>query len=472
MVAAGAATVLLAACGFGNDGDSADGDPPGTGAARIDVAEAAPPDTAAVFEVELAPPNDPDARDGDDVANDPLPGGEIEVFGAFSDSGSIDAINAALDVYEASAGVEVTYTGSIDFTFEIEAGAAAGDTPDIAIFPQPATMLDLADEGFLLPLAPDVVDAADAAWPTDLNDIFSDADGVRYGVPVTFDMKSLVWYVPDRFAEIGESVPTTLTDFGDLVDRTAAAGDTPLCVGIESGAATGWVFTDWVEDLVLREHGTAVYDEWVANRIPFDDERIVGSMQRVLDLWAGERVFAASGTIEETSFSDNGDPLVDGDCLMHRQADFFSAFFPTDIALGDASSGAVDVFMLPSDTGNPALVAATGAASFDDRPEVDAVLAHLGSAAFSDDVRRAAAESGSLRSFLSLADGHDPSLYTDIDRQIVELAAGADSYRYDASDQMPAAVGAGTFWSVGTEMVSGATTVQDGAAEIEASWPG
>jgi len=70
----------------------------------------------------------------------------------------------------------------------------------------------------------------------------------------------------------------------------SAGGPKPLCVGIESGQATGWTYTDWVEDMVLRQHGAAVYDQWVLHEIPFNDPRIVESMDTVLQLWTEDNV--------------------------------------------------------------------------------------------------------------------------------------------------------------------------------------
>ena len=72
-----------------------------------------------------------------------------------------------------------------------------------------------------------------------------------------------------------------------LVDAIAAAGGSkPLCVGIESGQATGWPFTDWTEDLVLRFHGGDVYDEWVAGTVDFADERITAIFKsKTRDQW-------------------------------------------------------------------------------------------------------------------------------------------------------------------------------------------
>ena len=117
---------------------------------------------------------------------------------------------------------------------------------------------------------------------------FGNVDGTQYGVPAKSDLKSLVWYIPSAFAEKGYEVPTTLDDFFALTQEMAANGDTPLCVGIESSTATGWPFTDWVEELILREQGIDFYNQWVAHEIPFNSPEVVEIFQQIGDLWNGE----------------------------------------------------------------------------------------------------------------------------------------------------------------------------------------
>ncbi len=36
------------------------------------------------------------------------------------------------------------------------------------------------------------------------------------------------------------------------MEQMVANGDTPWAMGIESGAASGWPATDWIEDIMLR----------------------------------------------------------------------------------------------------------------------------------------------------------------------------------------------------------------------------
>ena len=56
-------------------------------------------------------------------------------------------------------------------------------------------------------------------------------------------------------------------------------------------------------------------------------------------------------------------------------------------------------------------------------------------------------------------------------RAIAEILLNAETVRFDASDLMPPEVGAGTFWSVMTDLASGSITLDQAVTEIDASWP-
>jgi alpha-glucoside transport system substrate-binding protein len=88
------------------------------------------------------------------------------------------------------------------------------------------------------------------------------------------DIKSLVWYRPDVFAAKGYEVPTTWDEMEALMEQMVANGDTPWAIGLESGAASGWPATDWIEDIMLRTAGPDVYDQWVNHEIPWTDPRV------------------------------------------------------------------------------------------------------------------------------------------------------------------------------------------------------
>ena len=73
-----------------------------------------------------------------------------------------------------------------------------------------------------------------------------------YAVPITLDVKGLVWYPAPEFEQAGYTVPTTWSELISLSERIVADGRTPWCMGWENGATSGSPGTDWIEGLLLR----------------------------------------------------------------------------------------------------------------------------------------------------------------------------------------------------------------------------
>ena len=131
----------------------------------------------------------------------------------------------------------------------------------------------MAGRGFLTPLRDGTDDwirenyAAGQSW-VDLG-TYADANGddQLYGFFYKVDVKSLVWYSPENFEDAGYEIPQSMEELKALTDQIVADGETPWCIGLGSGGATGWPATDWVEDFMLRTQPTDVYDGWVSNEI-------------------------------------------------------------------------------------------------------------------------------------------------------------------------------------------------------------
>ncbi len=462
-------SLVAAACGD-DDGDADDDTPAPTEA----------PD----------PGDDGDTPDpGDDGAAGDFGGAVVTITGSERDDPSVGAINTVLGEFGEANNIDINFAGDADWETNINVQVEGGNPPSIGIFPQPGKLAEFARSNFIVPLDDDVVASINEYWAEDFQ-IYGVVDDAYYGVPVKTDLKSIVWYKPSAFEAGGYTVPTSFDELEALTQQIVDDGGRPWCVGVESGAATGWTFTDWVEEMVLRLHGGEVYDGWVDNSIPFDDPQIVEAMEAVLGLWTGTddpdeqaamlldrdlpRVFAVGGSIAATNFGDNAQPLADDQCFMHRQASFFSGFFPEGTAFADGSEDAIDVFYFPDINGDsPALTAGTLAAAFNDDPATMAVLAYMATADYAE--KRQAEQTrlldGGLSGFLSAAQGQDPGVYQPLEQSFLDILLNAELSRFDASDLMPANVGAGSFWSEGTSAINGDITAAEAAARIEQSWP-
>ena len=116
-------------------------------------------------------------------------------------------------------------------------------------------------------------------------------DDQLYGLLVSMNVKSLVFYNKKAWDEAGYEAPQSIDELNALTEQIKADGGTPWCMGIEDGAGTGWPATDWIEDLVMRYGGADGYNEWVSHEVPFDsDDRARGGRRvRDADVHRGQR---------------------------------------------------------------------------------------------------------------------------------------------------------------------------------------
>lgn len=404
-----------------------------------------------------------------------LSGTSVSILGPEDSDAEAGSIRDAMAILSDETGIEIEYTGVRDASDLINQQVAGGNPPDIYIFPQPGKLADFARQGVLLPL-PDDVDAVSAdAWPEAFR-TFGNVDGTQYGVPIKADLKSLVWYQPSAFADNGYDVPQSWDELKALTNQMIADGNTPWCVGIQSGPATGWPFTDWMEDLILRFYPVDVYDQWVAGEVKFSDPRIIEVGQEILDLWnTPGAVFASGGSIASTPFQDNTG-VVTGDCMMHRQANFFSSFWPEGTTFGDGPD-AVNVFYFPPGPNGtrPVLGAGTLAGAFRDAPEVWEVMRYFAGNEYATNRQVAQKErkggGDALSGFLTAANGVDLNLWNPLEQSMLGILQSAEVFRFDGSDLMPTAVGSGAFWTEATSAVNGDKTIEEAFAAIDAAWP-
>lgn len=394
----------------------------------------------------------------------------VTVLGAFGGDEAV-GFRDSLAAFEAESGIKVEYNNSTDFTTIIKARVRSGDTPDIAIFPQPGGLIELVNE--------DQIQAIDTYLDYDeINSTlipgFLDAarvNGRVYGAPMRMAVKSIVWY-PESYKATGKPTEfASVQEMQKIGEELSANGTTPWCVGFESGPGTGWPGTDWIEELVLRMWGPEVYDQWTSHKIPFNDERIVQAFEEMDKLLLADGAsYGGRKGILATEFGKAMTPAFEdpAKCYWMRQGNFISGFFPEPVQAELDTAVGTTVFP-PFEggfPGQPILGGGDIAALFNgDDPDAIEVMKFLTSDRFGG-------EWAQLGGWLSPHKTFDATNYPDeTTRSIAEMAAGADVFRYDGSDLMPNAVGGGTFWSGMVDFTSGTKTAQQVADDIEKSWP-
>ncbi|WEK12480.1 MAG: ABC transporter substrate-binding protein [Candidatus Microbacterium phytovorans] len=397
----------------------------------------------------------------------------VTVYGTIADT-EAELLEQSWADFEAESGIDIKYESSKEFEAQIAVRAQGGSAPDIAIFPQPGLMADIANLGYLKE-APDAVKAnVESGWSEDWAN-YGTVDGTLYGAPLMASVKGWIWYSPSFFADNGYEVPTDWQGLLDLTAQIQADTDQPpWCIGFGSDAATGWPGTDWIEDLVLRQSGTEVYDKWIANETPFTDPAIKSAFDEfgkiALNPDYVNAGFGGTDTIVTTPFGDPAQALVDGDCALHHQASFYDGFV-TDAGGEVAEDGDIWAFLMPpfeaGGASDGAVVTGGGeiVAAFDDAESTQKVQEYLSSPEWAN-------SRVSLGGVISANKGLDPAnASSNILKAAIEiLQAETTTFRFDASDLMPGAVGSGTFFKGMVDWVNG-TDTDSVLQQIESGWP-
>lgn len=362
----------------------------------------------------------------------------------------LDAFKAMIAPFEAETGIEVIVESvGRDLPTVLVTRFHAGNPPDVAVMPSPGLMRQFAAENGLIALDESIVADHPRAF-VDLGKV----GGRLCGIFIGADLKSLVWYNPREFAARGFQIPATWNELIDLSDHIVAQGGKPWCMGLESGAASGWPGTDWIEDIMLRTAGPEVYDKWVNHEIEWIDDRVYRAWEYFGTIACNnEYVFGGTTGALSIHFGDSPAAMFTDPpgCYLHRQASFVQSFMKhakPGLELGRD----VDIFVFPPidpKHGNPLLGSGDLMSAFNDRPEIRHLMRYLASAEAQEIW---IARLGKLGVNIQIR----PSVYPDrVTAKAADILRTAKCFRFDASDLMPAAVGSGTFWRGVLDYVNG-----------------
>ena len=384
----------------------------------------------------------------------------------------VDGIQEQIDAKAEAEGITVKVERVDAIDKLIKTSIASGDTPDIALLPQPGVVASVVELGAAFPLD-DVLDI-----PTLENDMVAGAldagmvDDQLYALLTSANVKSLLFYPKKAFEAAGYAVPESLDDLTALADQIKADGGTPWCLTMESGDATGWVATDWMEDLVLRFGGADYYDQWVSHEVPFNDSTVVEAGEYFGSVFEPDgNIYGGREAITATAFGDAARPMFDEagpSCWLLKQGSFFvgADFLPEEILANVDEELGVAAFP-PAEAGGDSPVMGGGdlAVLLSDDEASKKAINMLATADIGD-------TAAPVSSFISPFKTFDASLYpSETTRTIAQILYDAPAFRFDGSDNMPAEVGAGTFWKEMTNWINGGTDLESALTTIDESWP-
>ena len=398
-------------------------------------------------------------------------GGAVTIWMSL-DQSVVDGIQKQMDIAAKDAGIEVKIERVDGIDKLIKTKIQAGDVPDIALLPQPGVVASVVELGAAFPLD-DVLDTATlkdtmVAGALDAGTV----DGKVYGLLTSMNVKSLIFYPKKAFDAAGYKAPQSLDELTALADQIKSDGGTPWCLTMESGDATGWVATDWMEDLVMRYGGVDAYNDWVTHAIPFTDPVVkeAGDYFGKVALTEGN-VLGGQQAITATPFTEAAKPMFDEGkpgCWLLKQGSFFVGpdFLPEDVFANLDEELGVTAFP-PAEAGgeNPVLGGGDLAVLMNDSEDAKTAMNLLATA----DIGKDAAP---VSSFISPFKDFDASLYpSETTKTIANVAYDSTAFLFDGSDSMPAEVGAGSFWKEMTAWLNGDEDLDTALQNIDDSWP-
>ena len=387
----------------------------------------------------------------------------VTIFGGYSASDAAafqDELNIA---FPASSGIKVKYTSLASFDTDITTKIRANQAPNIAMWPQPGGLLKQSSK--LMNLETVLGKSGFAAVKKTLVpgfELLGKQGATTYGLPVSANLKSIVFYNPAVFKANGWTVPTTQAQLTALQNTIKSSGKAyPWCAGTESGGATGWSLTDWMEELVLKTAGVDTYNKWWKGQVKWTDPKIVAAGKLLASTLLTEGNTQGGGAGVTSRFfglaSTQGlfkSAKADGACAMLKQGSFITGFFPDDIQaeLKAKNYTHVGVFAYPG-TAN-LLGGGDTAGVFHNNPAVAKVAAFIMS-----DKMGTKGYASKASGFLSPHKTFNPAYFGDpLAKQFTTMFSKAKGFGFDGSDQAPPQVNK-TEWSELTNWFAGKITM-------------
>jgi alpha-glucoside transport system substrate-binding protein len=211
---------------------------------------------------------------------------------------------------------------------------------DIAIMPNPQGVTNLGEKNIILPIEEVVPKSKiESSFSNHLiNVTSSDVTNLNYGVFFRLFPNSLIWYDVKKFEKIGSPEFESFNELLEFTKQNASENSNIWCLDIESGGSTGWVATNWLEDLLIHHYGTEIYDKWYLQELKPSNEEVVYSIIDIGRLvYPNNYVFGGYERVVRKEFRNNFSNLTNQDlsCIFSWSGHYSSYYFPKNLEYGE-----------------------------------------------------------------------------------------------------------------------------------------
>jgi alpha-glucoside transport system substrate-binding protein len=380
-------------------------------------------------------------------------GKTVTIIGTWTDAEQ-ESFLAMVKPWEDETGNKVKYQGTRSINDILAAGIPTGVLPDLAGLPGPGQMADYVKAGALQPLD-DVLDVATYSGETSPALVnLGKVDGKTYGVFIKAALKGVIFYNP-AVHDYSADAPTTW-DALTAIDKGSA--EALWCLGIESGDASGWPATDWIENILLRQSGPDVYNDWWAGKVAWTDPKIKAAFEVYMDVV--ENSFGGGTNAVATKFQNAGDPLFANPpgCALFQQGSFMSGLG----AFADKKAGTdFNAFAFPAINPDYATAVEGAGDLFGMFHATDAAKSLMKYLVTADAQNIWVKRGGALSANKNASDYPDA-----FSKAQGAAVSAAEQFVFDASDLMPSAMNA-AFWSHMVSLTAGTETVDEALAALQ-----
>ena len=380
----------------------------------------------------------------------------VTVIGTWTDAEQA-AFLAMVKPWEEESGFTVKYQGTRSINDILAAGVPTGVLPDLAGLPGPGQMAEYAAAGALQPLD-DVLDVSTYTSETSPALVeLGKSDGKTYGVFIKAALKGLIYYNPAAH-DYAASPPATWDDLISQGEANIGDAEALWCVGISSGDASGWPATDWIENILLRQSGPDVYNDWWAGKVKWTDPKVKAAFDVYKEVV--DNSYGGGTNVVATKFELAGDPLFSNPpgCEYFQQASFMSGL--GEFAELEAGTD-FNAFPFPAinpDFANAVVGAGDLFGMFHATEGAKSLMKYLVTA----EAQNIWVEAGGALSANKNADSY-PDAFS---KNAGAAVANAEQFVFDASDLMPSAMNA-AFWSHLVSLTNGDETVDEALSALQ-----
>lgn len=391
-------------------------------------------------------------------------GGTLDILTVWAGS-EADSFNAVLAPFQEATGIKVEMESTRDLNAVLTTRVEGGNPPDIAAPPSASQAASWAAEGKVIDLN-NIIDMNQLKkdYAQSWIDLATTPDGKLFEIFTWSALKGPIWYDPKTYD--GPLPPKNWDELQAWAKTKADSGVTPWCIGLESGAASGWPGTDWIEDIVLRQSGPQVYDQWIKGKIAWTSPEIKGAFQIFGSIATDPKmVFGGPTTVLTLNFGNGGDALftTPPGCYLHHQATFITDFFVKNTP---TVKPVVDFNFFGFPEINPAFsgayeVVGDSLSMYKDTPQAQALMRYLTSP-------EAQAIWVARGGKLAVNKRVPVDVYPDdLAKNAGQIMASAKIVVFDASDQMPSAMN-DAFWKAILDYVQTPANLDSILANLDA----